>query len=138
MYYCARVFRILFIKVEVVVNMFDERLREGKALGPSPSYCFLAGAIALLIVVCTAYWYNVADRKLVIIVAALFSLIPAALFIVTARNLLITERRRLFSYGMALGFSCLLFAVIFPIVLLGSVRALRQMEEGEVKEKVFL
>lgn len=34
--------------------------------------------------------------------------------------------------------SGLLFAVIFPIVLLGSVRALRQMEEGEVKEKVFL
>ena len=34
--------------------------------------------------------------------------------------------------------SGLLFAAIFPIVLLGSVRALRQLAEGEEKEKAYL
>lgn len=88
--------------------------RHGKAQAITRSSALLAVAIAALFVMCAVYWLAYCDRKLVFVVAIAFASIPAALFLMNVRGLFVTEHRRLAAYGAVLGFSCLLFSVVFP------------------------
>lgn len=72
------------------------------------------GAVLMAIFVCGVYWYTASHRKLVLVVAGLFGIIPAGVLLLHMAGLLQNARNRLVAFASALSVSCLLFAVLFP------------------------
>ena len=64
----------------------------------------LVTVTALFVVICVVYWLHFSDRKLVLVVALLFALVPAALLLAYMRGALITVSRKLVVFGSVLGF----------------------------------
>ncbi len=70
--------------------------------------------VLLLLLVCTVYWYQYCERKLVLVTSALFAIAFVSLFVAHALGMFNTLRRQLGVYASFLASSCLLFAVVFP------------------------
>lgn len=70
--------------------------------------------VVVLLLVNGLYWFAASDRKLVLLVLALFVLPLVILFALRHLGFLDAFRARLITFGAALTYACVLFAVLFP------------------------
>ena len=67
-----------------------------------------------LVLFCGLYWYAASNRKLVLVVLALFTLPVVVLLALNSLGILESVRVRLAAFGGILMYVCMLFAVLFP------------------------
>lgn len=76
-------------------------------------FCIAGGAF-LLALIYSLYWFSYCDRKLLLFLALLGSLLIASLVFIHRIGSLSSDRRRLFAIGIVLALFCFIFTFLFP------------------------